>query len=97
MIDTQHHVDVFHALGADVGEFLDFGSRVLDLVVRHLELELLDTGLDCVPSSESVPNRNIASETEIFGLEDFVCAWVVENGFGVNASLVGEGTVPTAG
>lgn len=41
------------------------------------------------------PNGDITSQAEIFGLEDLVCTWVVENSLGMDAGLVREGTVPT--
>jgi hypothetical protein len=40
------------------------------------------------------PNRDVAGKTEVLRLEDLVRAGVVEDGLGVDASLVGEGTVP---
>jgi hypothetical protein len=54
VIDTQDDVDVVHRLGLDVGELLDLVGGVLDLVVRHLELELLDSRLDGVPAGQTV-------------------------------------------
>lgn len=41
------------------------------------------------------PDRHVTSQTEIFGLEDLICAWVVEDGFGMNTGLVCESTVAT--
>lgn len=54
VVHSKDHIHVLHRLGLDVGEGLDLVGRVLDLVVRHLELELLDSGLDGVPSGETV-------------------------------------------
>lgn len=51
VVDTQDDIDVVHGLGLDVCELLDLVGGVLDLVVGHLELELLDSRLDGIPSS----------------------------------------------
>ena len=64
-----------------------------DLIVGKLQTELLNTAFDSIPASETVTDRNITSETEIFGLEDLVCTWVVEDSFGVDTCLVCEGTI----
>ena len=54
VVHAQDGVDVLHALRADVGELLDLRRRVLDLVVRHLQPELLDPRLDRVPAGQPV-------------------------------------------
>ena len=54
VVDTEDRVDVFHRLSTDVGELLDLGGGVLDLFVRHGQLELFHSGLDGVPASQSV-------------------------------------------
>lgn len=46
-------------------------------------------------SNKHRPNRDITCQAEIFWLEDFVCAWVIEDSFGVNACLVGKCTITT--
>ena len=66
-----------------------------DLIVGKLQTELLNTAFDSIPASETVTDRNITSETEIFGLEDLVCRGVVQDSFGVNTGLMGESTVTT--
>ena len=38
-------------------------------------------------------DRDVARETEVFGLEDLVSARVVEDGLGVDAGLVREGAI----
>jgi hypothetical protein len=35
---------------------------------------------------------DVSGHTEIGGVDDFVGGWVVEDGLGVNAGLVGEST-----
>ena len=95
VVDTQERVDVVHRLRADVRELLDLGGDVLDLLVGELEAELLDTALDGVPAGEAVADRDVAGEAEVLGLEDLVGRGVVEDGLGVDTSLVGERAVAT--
>ena len=38
VVYAQHCVNILHRLRADVCELLDLGGRVLDLVIRELEL-----------------------------------------------------------
>lgn len=64
-----------------------------NLLVSELETELLDTALDRVPARETVADGDIAGETEVLRLEDLVGGGVVEDGLGVDTSLVGEGAV----
>lgn len=93
MIDTENGINVLHALSANVCELLDLGGSILDLLVGHVELELLNTRLDGVPACETVSDGDVASQTKVFRLEDFVGGWVVEDGFGVDTGLVRECTV----
>jgi hypothetical protein len=82
-------------LGSDVCKLFDLGGRVLDLLIGELEPKLLHSRLDSVPSGETVSDGDVASEPEVFGLEDLICTRVIEDGLGVNTSLVREGTVAT--
>ena len=54
VVDTKDHVDILHRLRSDIGKLLDLGSGVLNLFVAHVQVELLDSALDRVPSSQSV-------------------------------------------
>jgi hypothetical protein len=36
----------------------------------------------------------VAVKTEVFRLQDLICRWVVQDGLGVNTSLVSESTLP---
>ena len=54
VIDAQKRVYVVHGLCPDVGELLDLGSGILDLLVGQLQAQLLDTGLDRIPASQTV-------------------------------------------
>jgi len=46
MVDSQNSVDIVHALSPRVGQLLDLGGSVLDLLVGHVQLELISSGLD---------------------------------------------------
>src|SRR5690606_23034520 len=50
----------------------------------------LNSRLDCVPSSQSRGEVNVAGKTEIGRVDDLVCGWVLQNGLGVDTGLVGE-------
>ena len=54
VVHTEDGIDVLHALRPDVGELLDLGRGVLDLVVGHLQAELLHSRLDRVPARQPV-------------------------------------------
>jgi len=75
VVNTKNDIHVLHRLSLDVRERLDLGRRVLDLLIRHLELELLDSRLDSVPSGETV-----TEEREKEGGEEMVRfgAWADE-------------------
>lgn len=64
-----------------------------DLLVGELEAKLLNTALDGVPAGQTVTDGDVASETEVLGLEDLVGRGVVKDGLGVDTSLVGESAV----
>lgn len=51
MVNPQDLVDIFHGLCPDIGKLLDLGSSILDLFIAHLEVQLLDSRLDGIPSS----------------------------------------------
>lgn len=84
-------VRVVEAEGTDIGELLDLGGASLDLLVGHLQAELLDARLDGVPAGDPAGEGDVAGEAEPAGVDDLVCAGVVEDGLGVDAGLVGEG------
>lgn len=50
-------------------------------------------GLD---QKSCIPYGHIAGETKVFRLKDLICARVVKNCLGMNASLVGKGAVPAS-
>ena len=77
VVNTQDNIDILHRLSLDVRERLDLVGRVLDLLVGHLELELLDSRLDGVPSGETVT----AEEGRM----------MVKGQFGENGGAKGEG------
>lgn len=65
---------------------------MLDLVISHVQSELLNTTLDGVPASQSRGEVNISGHAEISGVDDLVCAGHVEDSLGVDTGLVSEGT-----
>jgi hypothetical protein len=73
-----------------ISQRLDLGSHLLDLVVSHNQTELSDSGLDGVPACQTRGKVDVAGQAEIGGVENLVCAGVVEDRLGVNAGLVGE-------
>lgn len=62
------------------------------LFVVKLKIELLDSALNGVPTSQSVTDRDVSSHTEVGGVEDLVGGRVSKDGLGMNTSLVSEGT-----
>lgn len=44
---------------------------------------------------KKVPNRDVTGQAEVFRLQDFVSAGVVQNGFGMYSGLMSEGAIPT--
>jgi hypothetical protein len=46
VVNTQDSVDIVHALRPRVGQLLDLGGSVLDLLIGHLQFQLLGTALD---------------------------------------------------
>ena len=96
MVHAQERIDVVHGLCAHVGELLDLGRGVLDLLVGEFEPELLDARLDGVPAGQAVSDGHVACEAKVLWLENLVRGRVVEDRFGVNAGLVRECDVATA-
>lgn len=91
VVDTQDHIHILHRLRAHIRKLLDLSGSVLDLIVGHDEVELLHTGLDCVPAGQTVANSDVSGHTEIGGVEDLVCGWVGQDCLGVDTGLVCEG------
>ena len=65
VVHTEDGVDVLHTLRPDVGELFDLRCRVLDLLVGHLQAELLHPRLNRVPACEPVATRNVCTNTSI--------------------------------
>ena len=97
MVYSQQRVNVVHGLRAHIGELLDLGGGILDLLVCKFEPKLLDARLDGIPTGQSMPDGHIAREAKVLWLENLVSRWVVKDGFGVNSSLVRECDITTAG
>lgn len=70
---------------------MDYLQR-LDLVISHVQTQLLDTAFNGVPTSQARSEVDVSAHAEIRGVNDFVGAGLVQNGLGVDAGLVSEGT-----
>lgn len=92
VVSTDDAVGIIDGNGTDVSHGLDLGSALLVLSISHLKLELLSTGLDGVPASQTRSEVNVTGHAEVGGVDDLVSAGVVEDSLGVDTSLVGEGT-----
>ena len=61
------------------------------MVIRHGQAELADSCLDGVPARQTRGEVYVARQAKVGGVENLVCAGVVEDRLGVDASLVSEG------
>src|SRR6266404_783663 len=78
MVHTQKRVDVIHGLSAHISKLLDLRRGIFDLGITELQPELLDAGLDCVPTGQAMSDRDVAREAKILRFEDFIGRRVVE-------------------
>lgn len=65
--------------------------HLLDLLIRHAQAELANSRLDGVPARQARSEVDVAGQTKVCGVEDLVCARIVEDGLGVDTGLVREG------
>lgn len=65
--------------------------HLLDLVIRHLQAQLLNADLDRVPARQAGCAVHVAGHAKVGGVYDLVGAGVIEVRLGVDAGLVGEG------
>lgn len=91
VVGADDGIGIIDSNRTDVGQGLDLGGTVLVLLIRHLNVQLVSTRLDSVPSGKSRGEVHISRHAEIGGVDDLVGGWVVKNGLGVDTSLVGEG------
>lgn len=89
---SQERIDIVQVGDSDIGQELELGGDLLDLVVGHLHVQLLGSRLDAVPSSQTGGDVDVAGHAEVGGVDDLVGGGVVEDGLGVDTGLVGEGT-----
>ncbi len=66
---------------------------LLDLGVGERQTQLLDPGLDRIPSGQAVGDVDVPVEPEVGRIEYLVARGIVEDGLRVDAGLVGEGGV----
>jgi hypothetical protein len=91
VVGTDDAVGVVDGERADIGHCLDLESHSLDLLIGHLQAELLSTRLDGVPASKTRGEVHVAAHAEVLRVDNLVGRRVVEDGLGVNTGLVGEG------
>jgi len=92
VVGTDHGVGVIDGDGTNVSQGLDLGGALLALSVSQIDVELLSTRLDGVPAGQTRGEVDVAGHAEVGRVDDFVGAGVVEDGLGVDTSLVSEGT-----
>ena len=92
VVGTDDAVGVVDGEGTNIGHGLDLEGHGLDLLVGHFQTELLSTRLDRVPAGKPGGEVDIAAHAEVLGVDDLVGGRVVEDGLGVDTSLVSEGT-----
>lgn len=78
----------------DISQPLDVGRALLALRIGHVQVQLLYSALDGVPAGQSRGKVDVSGEAKISRVDDLVGARVREDGFGVDARLVGEGAEP---
>ena len=66
-------------------------AQELNLVVGHLEPELLDADLDGVPAGQPRCEVDVSAHAKVGRIDDLVGAGHIQDGLGVDAGLVGEG------
>lgn len=86
-----HTIHVINRQLPDIGHGLHFGGALLELLVRHVDVQLHGAALDGVPTRQARGEMHVAREAEVGGVDDLVGGRVVEDGLGVDAGLVGEG------
>lgn len=92
VVGTDDAVSIIDSDGPNISKGLDLEGALLVLVVGHLNVELLGTRFDGVPAGQARSEVNIAGHSKIGGVDDFVGAGVVQDGLGVDTSLVGKST-----
>ena len=103
MVMSKQRIDVVQALLFDISECLDFVCNFLNVVISQLQVELFGTILDSIPSSQTMSNVNISSNSKIFRFQNLIInilnrkirnylisRRIVQNGFGVNTSFVSK-------
>lgn len=87
-------------LGSGILDLYNTGQLKYDILIKDstylfvikLEVELLNSALNGVPTSQSVTDRDVSGHPEVGRVEDLVGGGVGKDGLGVDTGLVGEGT-----
>lgn len=67
---SQDGIDIIQRLLFDIGQILDFGRGLLDLLVGQFEPQLLHTILDGIPSSQSMCNVHEARNSKVLRIQN---------------------------
>jgi hypothetical protein len=94
---TDDGVRVIDGDGPDVSELLDLHGALLELGIRHLDVELSSSRFDSVPSSQSRGEVHVSRHAEVGRVDNLIRGWVVEDSLGVDTGLVGEGAETSDG
>lgn len=84
-------IHIINVQWPDISKLLDIGSALLALSIGQIQVQLLNTALDCVPSGQPGREVDVSGETKVGWVDNLVGAWVGKDGLGVNTSLVGKG------
>ena len=88
---TDNGVSIIDSERSDISHGFDLGGTLLVLSIGHLNVELVGSGLDGIPSGKSGGEVDVSRHAEISWVDDLVGRRVVQNGLGVDTGLVGEG------
>jgi hypothetical protein len=85
------YVHIIDVQRPDISQLLNLSRAFLALGIGHIQIQLFHSTLNRIPSGQPRSEVNISCDAEICGVDDFIGAWVVEDGLSVDTSLVGEG------
>jgi hypothetical protein len=89
---TQKNIHIINVQWPDIGQLFDLGRAFLALSISQVQAQLLNSALDGIPAGQPGCEMDISGDSEIGRIDDFVGAWVRQDGLGMNTSLMGEGT-----
>lgn len=87
----RRNVHIINVQRPDISQPLDVGRALLALRISHVQIQLLYSAFDGIPTSQPRGEVDISGKPEICRVNDLVGARVRQDGFGMDTSLVGEG------